>query len=428
MNDDSWFSPMDILRLSVGTWLSLGMHAGIGVVALLMTIRLPSCAPPPVALAEPRIEKLETIDLDLKPIAELDAPATASDIGSRAKGDEGKMGGEQAGEGRYGIKGPSEARAKSISAELDKMNVGILGALKGSDSSVSSVFKDGALGNDPMSARGNMWGDSIGESFGAGGLGSRGIGEGGGGRGEGIGLGSIGTIGHGARAGTGQGYGSGSGRLGGSQVGKGIAGASVKGSKKDGAGAAVKSGRSGGGAAGVEGGVAGGVEGGVPGGVVGGVPGGVVGGVVGGSGELRVGSGKGAGLAGISEAKEEVKEKEGPSGDVRVGGVQVTGSLASDNVSRALRARNSRLRQCYETALAQNKSLSGRVQASLDIDADGRVTSVTEVPRSRTGDEGTTLGDPAAVRCVLAALRGLSKLKPVEGSASAVVSITFSPR
>jgi hypothetical protein len=44
----------------------------------------------------------------------------------------------------------------------------------------------------------NMWGDEVGESFGAGGLGLSGIGEGGGGRGEGIGLGSIGTIGHGA--------------------------------------------------------------------------------------------------------------------------------------------------------------------------------------------------------------------------------------
>ena len=42
-----------------------------------------------------------------------------------------------------------------------------------------------------------MWGDSIGDSFGAGGLGLSGIGQGGGGRGEGIGLGSIGTIGHG---------------------------------------------------------------------------------------------------------------------------------------------------------------------------------------------------------------------------------------
>jgi hypothetical protein len=76
--------------------------------------------------------------------------------------------------------------------------------------------REDSLGQDPLSARGNMWGDSIGDSFGAGGLGLSGVGEGGGGRGEGIGLGNIGTIGHGAGTGSGQGFGSGHGRLGGS--------------------------------------------------------------------------------------------------------------------------------------------------------------------------------------------------------------------
>ncbi|MBK8253435.1 MAG: hypothetical protein IPK82_12310 [Polyangiaceae bacterium] len=66
-----------------------------------------------------------------------------------------------------------------------------------------------AVGNDPMSARGNMWGDEIGDSFGAGGLGLTGIGEGGSGRGEGIGLGSIGTIGHGAGTSSGAAVGAG---------------------------------------------------------------------------------------------------------------------------------------------------------------------------------------------------------------------------
>jgi hypothetical protein len=47
-----------------------------------------------------------------------------------------------------------------------------------------------------------LWGDQLGDSFGAGGLGLTGVGEGGGGRGEGIGLGSIGTVGHGSGTGT----------------------------------------------------------------------------------------------------------------------------------------------------------------------------------------------------------------------------------
>ncbi len=44
----------------------------------------------------------------------------------------------------------------------------------------------------------NMWGDEIGEAFGAGGMGLSGVGQGGGGSGQGIGLGSIGTLGHGS--------------------------------------------------------------------------------------------------------------------------------------------------------------------------------------------------------------------------------------
>ena len=96
--------------------------------------------------------------------------------------------------------------------------IGLLNTGAGGDPNAPTApwGRDDSLGNDPMSARGNMWGDSIGDSFGAGGLGLSGIGEGGGGRGEGIGLGSIGTIGHGAGTGTGQGFGSGHGRLGGS--------------------------------------------------------------------------------------------------------------------------------------------------------------------------------------------------------------------
>jgi hypothetical protein len=50
-----------------------------------------------------------------------------------------------------------------------------------------------------------IWGDNIGDAYGAGGLGLTGKGEGGGGTGDGVGLGSIGTIGHGDGVGTGPG-------------------------------------------------------------------------------------------------------------------------------------------------------------------------------------------------------------------------------
>lgn len=66
-------------------------------------------------------------------------------------------------------------------------------------------------GGDPLSARGNMWGDAIGDAFGGGGLGLSGVGEGGGGRGEGLGLGSVGTLGRGHGGGLGGGIGGGTG-------------------------------------------------------------------------------------------------------------------------------------------------------------------------------------------------------------------------
>lgn len=94
--------------------------------------------------------------------------------------------------------------------------IGLLNAGKGGDPDAPTApwGRDSSIGTDPLEARGNMWGDQIGESFGAGGLGLAGVGEGGGGRGEGIGLGNVGVIGHGAGTGQGYGRGAGAGRLG----------------------------------------------------------------------------------------------------------------------------------------------------------------------------------------------------------------------
>ncbi len=70
--------------------------------------------------------------------------------------------------------------------------------------------RDDTAGPDPLSAKGNMWGSAIGDSFGAGGLGLSGTGEGGGGRGEAIGTDASDR--HGAGNGVGAGFGSGHGR------------------------------------------------------------------------------------------------------------------------------------------------------------------------------------------------------------------------
>ncbi len=191
--------------------------------------------------------------------------------GTRAKGEEGSMGNPntRATNNRYGVRGPVDATVARQQALKEAAEFGIIGLLDskaggdpnaptapwGRDESapaatataaappavvMASPAPDGkkaangparmadqpyqaadkqseATKSDALAARGNMWGDDIGESFGAGGLGLNGIGEGGGGsgRGEGIGLGSIGSIGHGSGSGSGQGFGNGSGRLGG---------------------------------------------------------------------------------------------------------------------------------------------------------------------------------------------------------------------
>lgn len=94
-------------------------------------------------------------------------------------------------------------------------NAGVLGAL-GSATLSSPFGTDAAIGNDPMSALGNLTGGRIGESFG--GLGLRGAersGLGGGGISEeSMALGGLGTRGGGTGSGygTGQGYGRGAGR------------------------------------------------------------------------------------------------------------------------------------------------------------------------------------------------------------------------
>ncbi|HEY2406373.1 MAG TPA: AgmX/PglI C-terminal domain-containing protein [Polyangiaceae bacterium] len=146
--------------------------------------------------------------------------------GTRAKGEEGSMGNPttHATNKRYAVQGPKDnpdphiARQAALREAMEFGMIGLLntGAAGDPNAPTAPWGRDSSLGTDEVSARGNMWGDEIGDAFGAGGLGLSGIGEGGGGRGEGIGLGNIGTLGHGAGTGTGQGFGAGHGRLGGS--------------------------------------------------------------------------------------------------------------------------------------------------------------------------------------------------------------------
>jgi hypothetical protein len=172
------------------------------------------------AAAEKEVEEKET-----EQVAENAADNHEGGTGTRATHEEGAMGSPNTRStgNRYGVQGPANnpdphiARASALRDAAEFGMIGLLNAGAGGDPNAPTApwGRDDSLGNDALSARGNMWGNDIGESFGAGGLGLSGIGEGGGGRGEGIGLGAIGTIGHGAGAGQGQGFGAGHGHLGG---------------------------------------------------------------------------------------------------------------------------------------------------------------------------------------------------------------------
>lgn len=173
------------------------------------------------AAAEREQEEEET-----EQVPEEDADNKEGGTGTRAKGEEGSMGKETAKDTnkRYAVQGPKDnpdphiARQAALREAVEFGMIGLLntGATGDPNAPTAPWGRETSLGMDDVSAMGNMWGDEIGDAYGAGGLGLSGIGEGGGGRGEGIGLGSIGTLGHGAGTGTGQGFGSGHGRLGGS--------------------------------------------------------------------------------------------------------------------------------------------------------------------------------------------------------------------
>ncbi|MBM4361956.1 MAG: energy transducer TonB, partial [Deltaproteobacteria bacterium] len=173
------------------------------------------------AAAERELEEKET-----EQVSEQDADNKEGGTGTRAKGEEGSMGKQdsKATNKRYAVQGPAAnadphiARQAALREAMEFGMIGLLntGAAGDPNAPTAPWGRDTSLGTDSVSAMGNMFGDEIGDAYGAGGLGLSGIGEGGGGRGEGIGLGSIGTLGHGAGTGQGQGFGSGHGRLGGS--------------------------------------------------------------------------------------------------------------------------------------------------------------------------------------------------------------------
>jgi hypothetical protein len=148
-------------------------------------------------------------------------PAESGGKGERAAGAEGTMGKDtaKADNARWGFKGNSQNPQVQQKSDLELASqFGMVDLLLSSKSGPSAFDPNApsakwgafeAQGADAKSAQGNMWGVTIGDSFGGGAFGLTGNGEGGGGLGQGIGLDRVGGLGHGAGGGDGQGFGPG---------------------------------------------------------------------------------------------------------------------------------------------------------------------------------------------------------------------------
>jgi len=98
--------------------------------------------------------------------------------------------------------------------------------------------------------------------------------------------------------------------------------------------------------------------------------------------------------------------------------MQVDGSLTRDQVVAVLSANARQMRDCYETALRSNATLSGTVVVRFTVRPTGSVASSSLVR--------STLGDRAVERCLVQFVRTLS-FPPSAGRTRVSFPIVFSP-
>lgn len=190
--------------------MSTALHLGLlGAAAVFM---------PPMALASEDTlshDQIDSLKMILSTTAEREpdaakdpagdsAPgARESHSGHAAPGEPGKAGSTQSRNknGRAGVAGPSDnthvslSRAETLAMARDFGMVGLLRATSGDSRAPSSPWGDVALGRDPASANGNLYGTDIAEAAGGGGMTLTGVGDGGGGDGTGIGVDKNGMFG-----------------------------------------------------------------------------------------------------------------------------------------------------------------------------------------------------------------------------------------
>lgn len=192
------------------TGLSFLLHAAL-LAATALFVPTMAMADEDSITDEQKYEIMHALGTDALKEPEQRPDERATDVKPGEHGTVGQAGGGEMGKagsvtshhrnGRFGVegKGPEQylSRTEALRQAQDFGMIGILQGMQGSLGSPTSPWgRETASGIDPKSAQGNIWGDTIDDAAGSGGLNLLGIGEGGGNRGEGIGVGNIGTVGH----------------------------------------------------------------------------------------------------------------------------------------------------------------------------------------------------------------------------------------
>ncbi len=150
-----------------------------------------------------------------------------------------------------------------------------------------------------------------------------------------------------------------------------------------------------------------------------------------GLGEGGNNSGEGVGVGKINGLGNNLYSGFGPAGKInstykpksiqmRAGSTSSSGRLPPEVIQRTIRQNFGKFRFCYENALRNNPSLSGKVAVRFVINHNGAVNQV--------GNNGSDLPDAAAVSCVVNSFKNLSFTAPEQGIVTVTYSIQFSPQ
>ena len=116
------------------------------------------------------------------------------------------------------------------------------------------------------------------------------------------------------------------------------------------------------------------------------------------------------------------------------GGGGAIGRLPPEVVQKVVRASFAEMQRCYESGLAHNAKLEGRLTTRFVIAREGHVSSATEeaTPPAPAAagmpvQVGALFPDPSVTTCVLGVFRTLRFPPPVGGIVVVVYPIIFSP-